>query len=114
MFPSSWDSYRLVANESAPSSIRRCEVLALGYRAVHDLSRVDHIARLLTAFLPFYSIVNRKNNVTELQRFYQTAYAQHNRIWKIVSQFPPSASDLVDALDPRISLHGTSIGPWRD
>ncbi|KEZ46712.1 hypothetical protein SAPIO_CDS0559 [Scedosporium apiospermum] len=29
------------------------------------------------------SFVNRKNNVTELQRVYQTAYAQHNRIWKI-------------------------------
>jgi len=74
--------------------------LALGYRALHDLSRVDHIARLLTAFLPFYSFVNRKNNVTELQRVYQTAYAQHNRIWKIVSQFPPTVSDLIDPLDP--------------
>ncbi|CAI4212165.1 unnamed protein product [Parascedosporium putredinis] len=29
------------------------------------------------------SLVNRKNNVPDLQRMYQAAYAQHTRIWKI-------------------------------
>ncbi|KAH0441620.1 hypothetical protein CcaCcLH18_01880 [Colletotrichum camelliae] len=29
------------------------------------------------------SLVNAKNKVPELQKFYQTAYKEHNRIWKI-------------------------------
>lgn len=31
-----------------------------------------------------YSLVNAKNRVPELQRFYQQAYKAHTRLWKIV------------------------------
>ncbi|PKS11639.1 hypothetical protein jhhlp_001790 [Lomentospora prolificans] len=61
-----------------------------GPRLLEDRFTVRGSAQALTTFCP-YSFVNRKNNVPELQRMYQAAYAQHTRIWKIVSQFPPSS-----------------------